>query len=495
MLDPSDTNPVVAGQSEEEFLSEIKEPDLEAWKRLLAVAGGTTQTGSDLHSTGSVSHVPGAQDEAPRTSVLTRSMLPAFSIFDTASGSRSSMEERSVSAQHIYENVPQPSANQRYAQPADHVYENVSRPIANQKDPQPAEHVYENVPRPAAKKEEARPTPGPDKPKEPVYEAVICQRAAREEPIENAVAPAQQKVESTQPIRQIWSPERGGDSAFVGQVTESATAQDRRAAGQPIREGEVSHPKTEATSRPIGADRRLQASPRGRRRERTPPSGHVTGISSIESIQEQERKKILDFEDLYTYRDVGQLVGIGAISKVSTFASPALETGTRQTDAAPGKDGKSGKGPSLVLKNSDVISSLPNGKEASQKRKAPSPPREKKGKESPANGKQAASPEAANAMKASTTPVANEKKPVMTSANDRTSSRPAATGKSSEHVYEAVICRAADGQEPIGRPQDLYGADDGGDDLDAPAETQPPRDADDNQSKTFPRKTHKSQGE
>ena len=56
--------------------------------------------------------------------------------------------------------------------------------------------------------------------------------------------------------------------------------------------------------------------------EEEPPSGR-TIVSSIEPFHSLERKRILDFEDLYTARQEGQMVGIGAKSKVSTFASPA----------------------------------------------------------------------------------------------------------------------------------------------------------------------------
>ena len=61
----------------------------------------------------------------------------------------------------------------------------------------------------------------------------------------------------------------------------------------------------------------------------TAPSGQ-TAVSSIEPIEVQERKKILDFDDLHRARQEGQLVGIGARHKVRTFASPALDTVSRQ---------------------------------------------------------------------------------------------------------------------------------------------------------------------
>ncbi len=349
------------------------------------------------------------------------------------------------------------------------------------------------------------------KPREPVYEAVICERADRE--AEPVIQPRQ-------------SPVGGTKLATIGRKKEPIGQAEAAPCPTVDDPSQRPHGRSPLAERKARVETSIESSS-ARGRHLAPPSSLMTG-SSFEPLE--ERRRILDFEDIYTARQEGELVGIGARSKVSTFVPPGIETALQQPDEVSGKQVKPGKSRTLVLTSSDVVSGIGNGAEG-VRIGTPSPAKETVAEKVSATR---ASPSVASPPGTAATPP--NVQPSRT-AEDLATSKQAPTSRIDESkarepvvvpsaqkeimklevgisptngaargpVYDQVICQRADKTDPAVRPVDLVRRDAAarGETLEDPYEVTggrkllPPLDvvAEEEASATFPRRTHKSQGE
>ena len=268
------------------FQSEIKEPDFEILKSF-----------NDF-----TSHPPVATTaESPQYNV-SRSQLPALSIFESSSSSR---EERSSSGRdtRITSGVgvdKQPISDQlRKITPSGQAIATVAggkgvpmtmtstnRGVDASTNHLPALSIFDTM-------------------------ASGSHRSKEEKS-----ASLQQKEAASQPPHQVPKPSRGTEQKGTTESSQTPKMSPRPTRVITGRQG-VSNRNGEVPFNVTG-----DAQPSGR-----------TTISSIEPFDVQERRRILDFEDLYTAQQEGQMVGIGARSKVSTFASPAFAPNNQKRNA------------------------------------------------------------------------------------------------------------------------------------------------------------------
>ena len=258
------------------FHSEIKEPDFDILKSFDDVTSHPP-----FHTT----------TESPKYNV-SRSQLPALSIFESSSSSR---DERSSSARDARATSgvradQQPTSDQlRKVTPSGH-------PVAT---------AGEN----AGLMTTSSANRGVDAPDNhlPALSIFDTMASSSHRSREEKSASLPQKAAANQPPQQSPKPSRGPEQKETIESSQTPKMSSRPARVITGRQG-VSN-RNGAVPFSVTGDAQ--------------PSGRTT-ISSIEPFHVQERRRILDFEDLYTAPKEGQMVGIGAKSKVSTFASPAL---------------------------------------------------------------------------------------------------------------------------------------------------------------------------
>ena len=279
----------VTGPLDEVYHSEIKEPDFEILKSFEEATNRPVT----------------ATNEIPEYNV-SRSQLPALSIFDTMSLS-SSREERSSSAREKL-----PSGVNQGQQPSDTVAE---RPIAanvigghpirdDTEGRQPREAPSQNAHVTTCTTSKATTSHDNNLPALSIFNTMSSTSHSSKEERQPSIPKA----------------EAASCFAMAPQPVRSSRVVERKETS-PVKQRVETSPRP--TARVITG---RQGPPRELQTRDSPPSGQTT----ISSIEVQERRRILDFEDLYTARQEGQLVGIGARNKVSSFASPAFDPNARQ---------------------------------------------------------------------------------------------------------------------------------------------------------------------
>ena len=387
------------------FHSEIKEPDFDILKSFDDVTSHPP-----FHTT----------TESPKYNV-SRSQLPALSIFESSSSSR---DERSSSARDARATSgvradQQPISDQlRKVTPSGHP---VATAGANRGVDAPDNHL-------------------------PALSIFDTMASSSHRSREEKSASLPQKAAANQPPQQSPKPSRGPEQKMSPRPARVITGRQ----GVSNRNGEV----------PFSVTGDAQ------------PSGRTT-ISSIEPFHVQERRRILDFEDLYTAPKEGQMVGIGAKSKVSTFASPALVPNDQKRnteDKSESKTDAKGKQRSglilvpvttttsqdtniaLVSPVEEQKTEMPRGssqtKKISSSNQRTAPPANETSPYEPviavANYKAASN----KPLSTSQTNQREVRNPALTTTTNIVQPTPTATSaprnsNSNEPIYEAVICRRA----------------------------------------------------
>ena len=386
----------VIGHRDEVFHSEIKEPDFEI-----------------LKSFDEVTSLPVATTNVNLEYNVSRSQLPALSIFETTSSS-SSRDERSTSVQERQE-----------CQPNNRITEKI--PVSSNEQPAQVPTRNEQV----MAKETSQ---------------VAAQSAANHLPalsiFDSRSSTSHSSKEEKQPSG-VWKAETASRYGKTPQPIKSSHVVEQRETSPLKEQRKPTSPRP--TARVITG--------RGPPRDSL-PSGQTT-ISSIEPIElQQERRRILDFEDLYTARKEGEMVGIGARNKVSTFASPAFDPNARQKIDAARENTQGRQRPGLVLVTAEA-----NGNTAYKPTTSSSTNEKGTSHGTPSRGpnaNQTEKPVASPSINAR--PVDRRVMPLTANERSASNSKPVSIpGKNHEPIYEAVICKRADREEPQPEaPKEFY---------------------------------------
>ena len=407
------------------FQSEIKEPDFEILKSFDDFASQPPVT---------------TTTESPQYNV-SRSQLPALSIFESSSscrGERSSARDARMTSFTSADQQPISDQLRKITpsgQPITTVAGGKAVPMTMTSTNRVADASANHLPALS------------------IFDTMVSSsHRSREEKSANLY---QKEAAASQPSHQAPKPSRGTEQKGTSEPNQTPKMSPRPARVITGRQG-VSNRNEEVPFSVTG-----DAQPSGR-----------TAISSIEPFYVQERRRILDFEDLYTAQQEGQMVGIGARSKVSTFASPAFASNNQKRNAEdkskPKTDAQGKQRTGLILvpattanQNTNIALVSPVKEQEPEIRKASPEPKKITG-----SNKGAAPPSTETSPYEPVIAVANFRASPnmsrsMPQTNQREVRRPAPTSttqfvqptatttpvprnrNSTEPIYEAVICQKA----------------------------------------------------